>query len=257
MASHCSPVSNPAVPWLHRTARRLVLLPLIGLIATTASPVAAIAQPAAIDRPSPGDPYARHIADAGQRFRLPPAWIRAVMRAESDRDVAAVSRKGARGLMQIMPATWLDLRARHRLGPDPFDPRDNILAGAAYLRELYDRYGSPGFLAAYNAGPARYEDYLAGRPLPAETRAYVAMLAPIIGTDKRLRPFAFAAVDPRAWKRAPLFIAQLGGQSAAMSLPVDRRSNDRAVALEARSIAAIMPRPESLFAARAGGRRAP
>ena len=69
------------------------------------------------------------------------------------------------GLMQIMPDTWTELRTRHRLGRDPYDPRDNILAGAAYLREMHDRYGSPGFLAAYNAGPGRYEDYLAGRPL--------------------------------------------------------------------------------------------
>lgn len=257
MSSLWPSMSKPAAPWLHRAARRLVFLPLTGLIVVTAPAVPAIAQQAAVDRPSPGDPYARHIADAAQRFRLPPAWIRAVMRAESDSEIAAVSRKGARGLMQIMPATWAELRLRHRLGSDPFDPRDNILAGAAYLRELYDRYGSPGFLAAYNAGPARYEDYLAGRPLPAETRAYVAMLAPIIGVDKRLRPFALASVDPRAWKRAPLFIAQPGDQSAAMRPPIDRRSNDRAVALEARRIAAIVPRSENLFASRIGGRRVP
>src|SRR6266704_6782318 len=89
--------------------------------------------------------------------------------------------KGAMGLMQIMPKTWTELRARYGLGADPFDPRDNILAGAAYIRELYDRYGAPGFLAAYNAGPGRYERHLAtGRPLPDETQAYVATLAPRI-----------------------------------------------------------------------------
>ena len=83
--------------------------------------------------------------------------------------------------MQIMPKTWAELRARHRLGADPYDPQDNILAGTAYIRELYDRYGAPGFLAAYNAGPGRYERHLAtGRPLPAETQAYVATLAPMI-----------------------------------------------------------------------------
>ncbi|WP_441774132.1 lytic transglycosylase domain-containing protein [Labrys sp. KB_33_2] len=202
-------------------------------------------------------PYRVHVEEAAQRFGLPPAWIRAVMRAESDSEIGAVSRKGARGLMQIMPATWADLRARHRLGPNPFDPRDNILAGAAYLRDLYDRYGSPGFLAAYNAGPARYEAYLAGRPLPAETRGYVAKLAPIIGLDKRLRPFAFASIDPRAWKRAPLFIGQSDGQWVVARLPVDRRPNDRAVAFEAHSIAAIMPRSETLFATRSRRRRAP
>ena len=64
------------------------------------------------------------------------------------------------GLMQIMPDTWATC-VPAMAWCDPFDPRDNILAGAAYLREMHDRYGSPGFLAAYNAGPKRYEQYLA------------------------------------------------------------------------------------------------
>lgn len=80
-----------------------------------------------------------------------------------------------------MPQILARLRLRYRLDSDPFDPRDNILAGAGYLREMYDRYGAAGFLAAYNAGPPRYDAYLAtGRPLPAETRAYVAALAPLM-----------------------------------------------------------------------------
>ena len=77
------------------------------------------------------------------------------MRAESFGDVRAMSPKGAMGLMQIMPETWAALRSRYGLGADPYDAHDNIMAGAAYLRELHDRYGTPGFLAAYNAGPAR------------------------------------------------------------------------------------------------------
>ena len=85
------------------------------------------------------------------------------------------------GLMQVMPETYDELRARYSLGDDPFDPHDNILAGAAYLREMYDIYGSPGFLAAYNAGPHRLDDYLSNnRPLPDETRRYVAMIGPNI-----------------------------------------------------------------------------
>ena len=79
------------------------------------------------------------------------------MRAESLGEVRAVSPKGAMGLMQIMPETWASLRVRYVLGADPYDPHDNILAGTTYLRELHDRYGSPGFLAAYNAGPTRYQ----------------------------------------------------------------------------------------------------
>ena len=68
--------------------------------------------------------------------------------------------------MQIMPETWNELRSRFHLGADPFDPHDNIIAGAAYLRELRDRFGERGSLAAYNAGPGRYEDHLQ----PPETR---------------------------------------------------------------------------------------
>src|SRR3546814_8097036 len=99
------------------------------------------------------------------------------MRAESAGDVRAVSHAGAMGLMQIMPATWTYLRGRYGLGDDPYHVRDNIIAGTAYLRELHDRFGSPGFLAAYNAGPGRYEQHLeTGRPLPRETRAYLAIL---------------------------------------------------------------------------------
>ncbi|MCF8481875.1 MAG: DUF3363 domain-containing protein [Rhodospirillum sp.] len=160
------------------TVRRTALLLLSGLLSGLSSTVPAAAQDASVERASPSDPYAGHIADAARRFGIPEAWIRAVMRFESHGDVRAISPKGAIGLMQIMPATWGDLRARHGLGGDPYDPRDNIMAGAAYLREMHDRYGSPGFLAAYNAGPGRYEEYRAtGRPLPvtkAGTGEYVA-----------------------------------------------------------------------------------
>lgn len=121
------------------------------------------------------------VAEAAARFALPPGWITAVMRAESGFDAAAVSSAGAMGLMQVMPKTYGDLRLRYGLGADPFHPRDNILAGAAYLREMYDRFGAPGFLAAYNAGPERYAQHLAhGRPLPLETRRYVAALEPVV-----------------------------------------------------------------------------
>jgi D-alanyl-D-alanine carboxypeptidase len=131
-----------------------------------------------------GDPWASHIAEASQRFDVPEQWIRAVMKVESGgrtqmNGKPIVSRAGAMGLMQVMPSTYEELRVRHGLGSDPFEPHDNILAGTAYLREMYEKFGSPGFLAAYNAGPGRYGEYLTGdRGLPNETRNYVAMISP-------------------------------------------------------------------------------
>ncbi|MFC3321384.1 lytic transglycosylase domain-containing protein [Mesorhizobium cantuariense] len=125
--------------------------------------------------------WSAYVCEAAKRFDLPERLIRAVMHVESIGDVDAVSPKGAMGLMQIMPATWEELRIRHGLGNDPFEPRDNILAGAAYLREMLDRFGPKGFLGAYNAGPQRYQEHLSkGRPLPRETSNYVAKFMPLI-----------------------------------------------------------------------------
>lgn len=180
--------------------RRCARLALAGFLA---APTISLA----MDPPAspPRADFAVHVAEVSQRFGLPETWIEAVIAAESAGDPQAVSRVGAMGLMQIMPATWADLRGRYGLGHDPFHPRDNIVAGSAYLRELHDRYGAAGFLAAYNAGPGRYERSLAtGRPLPAETRAYVAKLAPMMGvgpTDDAVG----RRLDPLAWTRSALF----------------------------------------------------
>ena len=127
--------------------------------------------------------FAGFINEASQRFAIAPNWIRSVQSIESAGVVHARSPKGAMGLMQIMPATWAELRERYNLGNNPYDPHDNILAGTAYLRELLDRYGSPGVFAAYNAGPSRYEEHLAGGSLPDETRAYVAKLANLLAIE--------------------------------------------------------------------------
>jgi soluble lytic murein transglycosylase-like protein len=123
------------------------------------------------------------IAESSVRFGIPRVWIERVMRAESGGRLLQAgrpitSKAGAMGLMQLMPATWAEMRTRLSLGNNPHDPRDNILAGTAYLRLMYDRFGYPGLFAAYNAGPARYADYLAnGKPLPAETRAYLGKIS--------------------------------------------------------------------------------
>lgn len=153
---------------------------LSGFAATGPVSGQALAEAPIVLRDPMRDPYTAAIAEASARFAIPEHWIRAVMQVESAGDPGAVSRAGAMGLMQVMPGTWAVLRQDHGLGADPFEARDNILAGTAYLRAMLDRYGSVGgMLAAYNAGPGRYDAYLSeGRPLPAETRAYVAMLAP-------------------------------------------------------------------------------
>ena len=97
------------------------------------------------------------------RFQIPEGWVRAVMQQESGGKLYGAdgslitSSAGAMGLMQVMPQTFDVLQQRYRLGSDPYEPRTNILAGAAYIREMYDRYGAPNFLAAYNAGPDRLE----------------------------------------------------------------------------------------------------
>ena len=152
------------------------------------------------------DRFAEFIAEASTRFAVPASWIRAVMQIESGGDQRATSSRGALGLMQLMPGTWVELSARYDLGLDPFHPRDNIFAGAAYLKEMRDRFGSAGFLAAYHAGPTRYERHLAtGQPLPPETIAYVAAVTPLLDAEQdqhstsRIR----RAVP---WREAPLFI---------------------------------------------------
>ncbi len=162
--------------------------------------------------PTTADRFAGFVAEAAQRFGISASWIRVVMRAESCGEMCVISPNGAMGLMQIMPETWAHLRLRYGLGVDRYEPEDNILAGAAYLRELYDRYGSPGFRAAYNAGPTRYEDHLTtGRPLPAETRAYVADVNPLIGVGGAvgtLEGTMLVTAVAREWTEAPLFPTQ-------------------------------------------------
>ena len=164
-------------------------------------PALASAQADASDRGVQRVDIAVPVREAAQRFGLPENWIYAVIRIESAGRTRAVSAAGAMGLMQLMPGTWARQRARFALGSDPFDPRDNIMAGASYLREMYDRYGTEGFLAAYNAGPGRYEQWLAGQlPLPRETRHYVARLAPLLQFDRLL----FASAGPPTGARSPV-----------------------------------------------------
>ena len=160
----------------------------------------------------PEDPWGPYIREAAERYRMPERWVRAVMRQESGGQEQATSPVGAMGLTQVMPATYEELRVRYRLGDDPYDPHNNLLAGTAYLREMYDRFGSPGFLAAYNAGPDRVDSYLAGRAkLPDETVNYLAAITPSLGTDvSRSGPFAvYASARPGRANRFTPSVASL------------------------------------------------
>ena len=180
----------------------------------------AVAAPAAA---APADRWASEVAEASRRFGLPQSWIRRVIEAESGARTTiggrpVVSSAGAMGLMQLMPGTWRRMRTVHGLGPNPHDPRDNILAGTAYLRAMYDRFGYPGLFAAYNAGPARYADHLAtGRKLPRETIAYVARIAGRGQMARMIKSVRPPAPVPQARiSFAPLFaIRRSAGRSPA------------------------------------------
>jgi len=134
----------------------------------------------------PSDPWGPYIRIASRRFDVPEPWIREVMRVESGGHEylggqLTVSSAGAMGLMQLEPETYGEMAARYGLGNDPFNPYNNIMAGTAYIHEMYTVYGSPGFLAAYNAGPGRLDKFVNGEePLPDATQQYVAMIAPNI-----------------------------------------------------------------------------
>jgi soluble lytic murein transglycosylase-like protein len=194
----------------------------IAFASLVAQPLAA--QHAPVAPPTDSHPVAADVSDAARRFGIPEHWIYAVMRAESAGRVNATSPVGAMGLMQIMPTTWSQLRARYGFGDDAYDRRDNIMAGAAYIREMYDRYGAPGFLAAYNAGPGRYESYVRrGRSLPIETQDYVARVAPMLdGSQQSVR--SVTALPQPNWTQAALFASRADASSvssARASAPPD------------------------------------
>lgn len=188
------------------------------------------AQPASPAAAGPIDVWTPYIAEASQRFGIPADWIARVMRAESGGRTTLngrpiTSSAGAMGLMQLMPGTWAELRARLSLGADPHDPRDNILAGACYLRLMYDRFGYPGLFAAYNAGPERYAAWLGGRrQLPGETQAYLAFVTD--GGAAAMHPAARPsrhAVAPRlffALRERPDRPTPEGAEPAALFVPL-------------------------------------
>jgi len=180
-----SPLSRASLLWRVRLIACVALLTALAACGSRPTYHARVQSNPSRYYPPPGpasDPWGPYIREASGRFGVPENWVRRVMRQESGGQEDVISWAGAMGLMQVMPDTYSGLRERYNLGDDPFDPHNNILAGTAYLREMYDRFGSPGFLAAYNAGPNRVDRYLNdGTPLPAETVNYVASIAPLLG----------------------------------------------------------------------------
>jgi hypothetical protein len=198
-----APLASKALRFARLGACLATLAVLAGCAHRPAAPISAAQEAAryaahakrSYTPPGPAeDPWGPYIAEAAATYDVPERWIREVMRQESggrlyENGELITSGAGAMGLMQVMPETFDELRQRYALGDDPFDPHDNIMAGAAYIREMYDLYGSPGFLAAYNAGPKRLDDYLTrNRPLPDETRHYVASIGPYIAGVYPARP---------------------------------------------------------------------
>jgi hypothetical protein len=118
------------------------------------------------------------------------------------------------------------------------------------LHEMHDRYGSPGFLAAYNAGPARYEDYRdRHRPLPPETVAYVAALIPFVGGGEIAGPVLMVASDPSPRSQASLFAVRADGAANADRPTSDRPSGNTLAVIPVRDLSAIVPQSDGLFVA--------
>jgi hypothetical protein len=212
----------------------------------------------------PSDPWGPYIGAASQRFDVPTSWIRNVMRVESGGHEymgghLTVSAAGAMGLMQLEPETYREMAAQYGLGPDPFNPYNNIMAGTAYIHEMYSIFGSPGFLAAYNAGPGRLQEYVNDHvPLPQETQAYLAMIAPHITGDY---PGGNSADEELAMNTSP--VTGVGVSSSALPsapapvspAPVPSMVPPAPVAASAPSpvLPPSVPSPEQVAALVAGG----
>ncbi|OWZ92269.1 lytic transglycosylase [Sinorhizobium sp. LM21] len=234
-----------------RTLSRYAVVIAVAALSLWSGSSVVMAQSAPGGHSAAVDPHAAHIAEASKRFGIPATWIIAVMCAESAGDVRAASSAGAMGLMQVMPDTWAELRIRYGLGRNPYDPRDNILAGTAYLREMWDRYGDiAAMLAAYNAGPARYDEHRSkGRPLPTETRAYVASLVSALRGERPSKDRS-AIARPLDWREAAIFVGRDNGTPAVDPVSPDRAPNDARSLAPAKTEALTAAQPEEVFVAR-------
>ncbi len=230
------------------------LLATLGMLAACPDFALAGPEPLPIGRASPPTSTLQDmIAEASRRFGIPASWIAEVMSVESRARANALSPKGAIGLMQVMPETYANMRARYGLGANPWDQRDNVLAGGAYLRLLYDRYGAPGFLVAYNAGPGRWDDYrLRARPLPSETVAYLARLGPVVGGSVLPMPTFAGWEPPRSPFGSPIFV-----RLASMSTPVQTAVERERIVRIIDANASVIGRADTVFVNRPRSADAP
>jgi len=165
----------------------------------------------------PAPPLNEVVNIASAAYHLDPDLVNSVIHAESGFNAHAVSPKGARGLMQLMPGTASQLGVN-----DSFDPQANVTGGSRYLRELLERYDFDlvKALAAYNAGPERVEQYR-GVPPFRETRAYVARIVHEYNTKKTAQEKAAKqkAASARALSKAPNKAANKAPNKAASKAP--------------------------------------
>lgn len=190
--------------------------------ASTPRPIPSAAAPPPSAKPAV--PLNEVVDSASAAYHLDPDLVNSVIHAESGFNSHAVSAKGARGLMQLMPGTASKLGVN-----DAFDPQANVTGGTRYLRELLERYNFDlvKALAAYNAGPQRVEQYQ-GVPPFHETRAYVARIVheynakktaqekeAAVKTQKDAKPAPAAAhVKPRPSKRSTKSTSQVAANAS-------------------------------------------
>ena len=190
-----------------------------------------------------------HIREVAVRYEIPPILVAAIVEAESEFNPRAVSRRGARGLMQLMPGTATSLRVS-----DTFDPYENIEGGVRHLRRLMDRYHGnlPVVLAAYNAGEQAVMVYRGVPPYP-ETRRYVSRILRRIGrpdlVPQRVSggratviPVATTRIDPGFALLSPPSLAPSPSQPRSAWAERQALEHQAAAKVE-RSVAATPPAP--------------
>jgi hypothetical protein len=194
-----------------------------------------------------------YIKEASARYSIPEKWIRTIISIESGGHTMLFGRPitssaGAMGVMQLEPDTYNQMSARNGLGSNPYDVRDNILAGTAYLRELYNRYGYPRLFEAYNAGPGVLENHIMrGIRLPAETVNYVRMAVMGTGSPAAARRAVAEALDLRTKAKPAVKLAAAKPAAAhAAKLALVKPAGGHAVKLAAAHQFHVTARPVHL-----------